>query len=266
MPFELPPNAFRSRLAKGDKLIGCWITLASTTAAEIVAEAGFDWVLIDMEHAPNEIEGVMNQARATLRSDAEPVVRVPVLDPTIVKRLLDGGIRSLMFPNIRTVDEARLAVAATRFPPHGIRGIAVTTRGGGYGRLPDYLTTAANDICVILQLESRQALEATAEIGAVEGVDALFIGPNDLAAEAGLIGQTGAPEIQRLMQGGLAQIQATGCAPGTLNFDHAQAMDLFRDGYGFIAVTGDGSLLARHSSAVVASYRDALTSELSGRQ
>lgn len=254
MPLTIAPNAFKAGLAAGRKQIGFWLTLASPSSTEIAAEAGFDWLLIDMEHAANEIGDVAHQVRASLRGHAEPMVRVPELNVAIVKRLLDAGVRSFMFPNIQTAEQARLAVAATRYPPNGVRGVAGTTRGAGYGRVPDYFKTADAQICIVIQLETAAAVAAAAGIGQVEGVDALFIGPSDLSADMGYIGAPGTPAVQETILKGLAAIKSIGKPAGTLNFAVDSATAQFKDGFDFIAVGGDGSLLAKQTTALVGQF------------
>jgi 4-hydroxy-2-oxoheptanedioate aldolase len=251
-------NQFKAALGTGKKQIGFWLTLASPTATEIAAEAGFDWLLIDMEHAPNDVADVVHHLRATGRGTAEPVVRAPVLDSTIVKRLLDAGVRSFMFPNIETVAQAELAVAATRYPPRGVRGVSATTRGAGYGRWPDYFKTAEDDICVLLQLETVAGIDAASEIAAVDGVDVLFIGPSDLSASMGHIGNPTAPAVQERIRTGLAAIKAAGVASGTLNFTFDAAVKQFGEGFDIIAVGGDGSLLTRQTNEMVSKFVAAL--------
>lgn len=262
MPSTFPGNGFKAAFGSGRKQVGYWLTLSSPAAAEIAAEAGFDWLLIDMEHAAKEVGDVVDHLRATLRGTAEPVVRVPELNASVVKRLLDAGVRSLMFPNIQSAEEAREAVAATRYPPHGIRGVAGTTRGAGYGRWPDYFTGAQAEICVILQLETEKAIAAAGEIGAVEGVDALFIGPSDLAADMGFIGRPTMPQVQAVIAEGLAAIKAAGLPAGTLNFTTDAALRQFGEGFDFIAVGGDGAGLATQTSALVNGFAAALASGL----
>jgi 4-hydroxy-2-oxoheptanedioate aldolase len=255
---NIPRNRFKAAFSSGRKQIGFWLTLASPAAAEIAAEAGYDWLLIDMEHAANEVGDVAHQVRATQRGTAEPMVRVPELNAAIVKRLLDAGVRSFMFPNIQDVEQAARAVAATRYPPRGVRGVAGTTRGAGYGRWPTYFAEAENEICVVLQLETAAAVAAASEIGAVDGVDALFIGPADLAADMGYIGKPGTPEVQAVIAQGLATIKSTGKPAGTLNFTMDAALRQFGEGFDFIAVGGDGSMLSRQTTEMVNKFTAAL--------
>jgi 4-hydroxy-2-oxoheptanedioate aldolase len=251
----LPLNTFKRALASKQKQVGFWLTLASTTATEIAAGAGFDWLLIDMEHSVNELPDVQDHLRATVGGTAEAVVRIPWNDPVVVKRMLDIGARSLMFPYVQNADEARRAVAATRYPPHGIRGFAGAARGSDYGRIKDYAARIHDELCVIVQVETPEAVKAIPEIAAVEGIDGIFIGPNDLAANMGFVGNMFAPEVNAAVQSAMEMINKAGKAAGLLNFRENEARDWFAAGFTFIAVAGDASLLARQTERVVAAFK-----------
>ncbi|HEX2215594.1 MAG TPA: aldolase/citrate lyase family protein [Xanthobacteraceae bacterium] len=251
----LQPNTFKRALAAKQKQVGFWLTLASTTATEIAAGAGFDWLLIDMEHSVNELPDVQDHLRATVGGTAEPVVRIPWNEPVLVKRLLDAGGRSLMFPYVQNAEEARQAVAATRYPPAGIRGFAGAARGSNYGRIKDYAQRIADEICVIVQVETPAAAKAIPEIAAVEGVDGIFIGPNDLAANMGFLGNMFAPEVNAAVREGMDKINQAGKAAGLLNFRENEARDWFGAGFTFIAVAGDAGLLARQTERIVSVFK-----------
>jgi 4-hydroxy-2-oxoheptanedioate aldolase len=258
MALHIPPNRFKASLQTGKKQVGFWLTMASPAATEIAAEAGFDWLLIDMEHSPNDLADVVHHLRASLRGTAEPMVRVPEAGATRVKRLLDAGVRSLMFPNIKSVGQAEEIVASTRYPPRGIRGVAGSTRGAWYGRAPNYLAEAEAEICVVLQIETAAALVQIKEIGAVDGVDAIFIGPNDLAADMGYLGNPGAPVMKEAIRRGLEDLNSVGVPAGMLEFNEGNALQLFQAGFDFIAVGGDGSLLAKQTTGLVNRFNSAL--------
>ena len=243
----LPPNNFKRALAEGKVQIGFWLGLESPLATEIVAGSGFDWLLLDMEHTGIDTSGVVEHLRAARGSPGELVVRVPSLDVVMVKRLLDLGVRSFMFPSIVDAGQARTAVAATRYPPHGMRGVSGNNRANNFARDPGYQQGYADEQCIVLQIESRPAVMAIGEIGAVEGVDALFIGPNDLAASMGLFGQPNAAEVDAVVEEALGRIGATGKAPGVLSFDVERATALIAKGYRMLAVGSDVGLLARRS-------------------
>ncbi len=248
----LGENEFKRRLKDGSKQPGLWLTLESPTATEILAGAGFDWLLLDMEHTTVDPSQVAEHLRAARGGTAELAVRIPWNEPILVKRLLDAGVRTLMFPMIQSAEEARAAVASTLYPPHGIRGVSGNMRANGFARIPDYSANYRREQCVIVQLESPKAIAAIEEIAAVDGVDALFIGPNDLAANMGLFGKPGAPEVKALIGEAITRIVKTGKAPGILNFNIPEACTLFKAGFAFIAVNSDTAILARRSEAILA--------------
>ncbi|HEY1721700.1 MAG TPA: aldolase/citrate lyase family protein [Magnetospirillaceae bacterium] len=248
-------NPLKRALVEGKKQVGFWLSAMSPVCTEISAGAGFDWLLIDMEHTGNEVGDVAHALRAAVGGTAEPVVRVPWNDHVMVKRLLDQGTRSLLFPYIESAEEAREAVAATRYPPHGVRGYAGTTRATNYGRRKDYSKTVHDEICVLLQVESPTALAAIPEIGAIDGVDGIFIGPNDLAANSGFLGNAAAPEMKAAILEGLKRIKATGKAAGTLNYREDEAKTLFDAGFQFIAVGGDVGALAREADRIAKAFK-----------
>jgi 4-hydroxy-2-oxoheptanedioate aldolase len=248
-------NPLKRALAEGRKQVGFWLSAMSPVATEISAGAGFDWVLIDMEHTGNEVGDVVHALRACTGGTAEPVVRVPWNDAVVIKRVLDQGARSLLIPYVESAEEAREAVAATRYPPHGIRGYAGTTRATNYGRRKDYAHTVQDELCVLLQVESPTALAAIPEIGAIEGVDGIFIGPNDLAANSGFLGNAAAPEMKATILKGLERIKATGKAAGTLNYREDEAKALFAAGFQFIAVGGDVGALAREADRIAKVFK-----------
>ncbi|GAA4333142.1 4-hydroxy-2-oxoheptanedioate aldolase [Pigmentiphaga soli] len=248
-------NPLRAR-ARADRLIGYWLTTASPMVTEIAAGAGFDWLLVDMEHAPNDLGDIVHHLRAAAAGgNAEPVVRMPVNDAVMVKRLLDAGARSLMFPNVQNADEARAAVAATRYPPDGIRGFSTVSRATRFGRLKDYAPRACETIYVIVQVETSQAIDNAAEIAAVEGVDCVFVGPNDLAANMGHLGKASAPEVQRKILDALAAIRSKGKRAGLLDYNVDSARKMFDAGFGLIAVGGDSGSIARAMDDLVARFR-----------
>lgn len=191
-------NALKRNLAAGAPQIGFWTGLRSPVIAECVSHSsGFDWFVIDMEHSPNELGDVLAQLQASQHGHAEPVVRVPWNEPVVVKRVLDIGAQSLLFPYIQTAEEAASAVASTRYPPHGGRGAMSVGRMNGYGtQMPHYYRDAAAQLCCIMQIETAAAIEHIPEISAVEGVDALFIGPADLAASLGHVGDPSHPDVR----------------------------------------------------------------------
>src|SRR6266404_319553 len=207
-------NSFKQAILEGRPQIGLWSSLCSNVAAEVIASAGFDWILVDTEHAPNELPMVFSQLQALVGGTAAPVVRPAWNDMVLVKRLLDVGAQNLLIPYVQTVDEARAAVAATRYPPQGIRGVAVTHRANRFGRVKDYFKRANEEICLLVQIETGLALQNLEDIAAVEGVDGLFIGPSDLAAALGHLGENNHPEVRAAIEDAFKRIRKAGKAPG----------------------------------------------------
>jgi 4-hydroxy-2-oxoheptanedioate aldolase len=251
----LPQNAFKRAIAEHRRQIGFWLTTGSPTVTEIAAGAGFDWLLVDMEHAANDLTDVVDHLRAAEGGTAEPAVRIPWNDTVVIKRVLDAGARTLMIPYVESAEEARAAVRATRYPPEGVRGFAGGSRATRYGRVKDYARNSAEAICVIAQIETPRALAAIPQIAAVDGIDGLFIGPNDLAANMGHLARASAPPVQEAIRSALAPIRAAGKAAGLLNYDEASARQQFEAGFSFIAVAGDSSLLARATERIAATFR-----------
>ena len=221
----------------------------------MAAGAGFDWLLIDMEHAPNELPDVAHHLRAAEGGTAEPVVRVPWNDAVMVKRLLDIGAKSLLFPFVQSAEEARRAVAATRYPPHGIRGFAGTTRANRYGRVAGYHRRAHEEICVLVQCETRKAVAEIPAIAAVDGVDGIFIGPADLAADMGHLADTQHAEVQAAILEAGKRIRAAGKAPGFLSLREDETRRVLDGGFLFVAVGSDAALFARQTDALARLYK-----------
>ena len=252
---DMPQNRFKRALAAGNQQIGLWMSLASPSATEVAAGAGFDWLLLDMEHSPNELPDIAHHLRAAEGGTAEPVVRVPWNEPVIVKRLLDIGARALLFPFVQSAEEARRAVAATRYPPQGIRGFAGTTRANRYGRVAGYAQNAAEEICILVQCETRKAVADIAAIAAVDGVDGIFIGPSDLAADMGHLGNTQHAEVQAAILDAGKRIKAAGKAPGFLSVREDETRRVLDGGFLFVAVNTDVAILARQSEALVRTFK-----------
>lgn len=238
-PYSGIPNTFKQRLAAGERLIGCWCSLASPITAEVLGVAGFDWLLLDGEHSPNDVSTFVPQLMALKDSVSAPVVRPSWNDAVEIKRLLDAGFYNFLVPFVQSADEARRAVAATRYPPQGIRGVSVSQRGNRYGTVPDYLARANDNICVMVQIESRAGVAAVSEIAAVEGVDGIFVGPSDLAAGMGHLGQSNHPEVQAAIADVFKIAKAAGKPTGILAPVEADARRYLDMGAGFVAVGSD---------------------------
>jgi 4-hydroxy-2-oxoheptanedioate aldolase len=254
-PGNFPRNTFKQALASFQRQIGLWSGLCSPMVAEIIAGAGFDWIVIDGEHAPNDIPSLLAQLQAMRGGSAEPVFRVPWNDPVVIKRALDVGARSLLIPFVQSAEEARKAVAAARYPPLGIRGVAVGPRANDYGRIQGYHANAHLDTCVLVQLESKAALKEIEAIAAVEGVDGLFLGPSDLAADFGQLGNPSHPEVQAAIQDAGERIRTAGKSAGILSGNVEAVERLISLGFNFTAVGSDVGLLARAAESIAARFR-----------
>jgi 4-hydroxy-2-oxoheptanedioate aldolase len=253
-PGHLPRNAFKQALAKGERQIGLWSGLASPIAAEIVAGAGFDWIVIDGEHGPNDITTLLPHLYAMRGGTAEPVFRVPWNDMVIIKRALDVGARSLLIPFVQNAEEARRAVAAVRYPPLGIRGVAVTPRANDYGRVQNYHKNAHLDTCVLVQLETRAALTHIEAVAAIDGIDGIFIGPSDLAADFGHLGNPRHSEVKAALQDAATRIRAAGKSAGILTGDLDDVEPFIEMGFNFTAVGSDVGILARGAEQLAARF------------
>ncbi len=241
-PYSSMPNTFRRDLRAGKTLIGCWASLASNITTEILGYAGFDWILIDGEHAPNDYTTFITQLQALKDSPSAPIVRPQWLDPVVIKRLLDIGFYNFLIPFIETPEQATRAVAATRYPPQGFRGVGTNHRGNKFATIPDYFERINDEICVTVQIESKQGVENAAAIAAVDGVDALFIGPSDLSAAYGVMLKPSRPEVQAAIQQILDGAKKHGKACGILAPVEADARKYLEMGMTFVAVGGDTGL------------------------
>jgi len=255
MHTELPVNRLKRALREGRPQIGLWSSLSSHVSVEVIAGSGFDWLLLDTEHSPNELTMVHSQLQAMAGGTASAVVRPIWNDAVVIKRLLDIGVQSLLVPWVQTADEARRAVAATRYPPDGIRGYAVTTRANNYGRVKDYAKRVNDELCVIVQIETRAALANLEAIAAIEGVDGVFIGPSDLAADFGHVGNSAHAEVRAAIDDAIGRIKRTGKAAGILAPVEADARHWLELGCLFVAVGSDVGVLARQSEALAAKFR-----------
>ncbi|PLR45742.1 2-dehydro-3-deoxyglucarate aldolase [Chimaeribacter arupi] len=233
------PNLFRQKLLQGDTLIGCWCALANPTSAEVLGLAGFDWLLLDGEHAPNDITTFVPQLMALKGSPSAAVVRPPYNEPVIIKRLLDIGFYNFLIPFVETAEQARNAVAATRYPPAGIRGVSVSHRSNNYGLVPEYFTSINDNIAVMVQIESQPGIDNIDEIAAVDGIDGLFVGPSDLAATLGYLGQANHPEVQAAIRHIFDRARAHGKPSGILAPVEADARRYLEMGATFVAVGSD---------------------------
>lgn len=250
-----PKNMLRRRLQAGEDLFGIWLGMADPYAAEIAATAGFDWLLIDGEHAPNDLRTTLAQLAVVERSASAPVVRLPDGDPARIKQMLDIGAQSLLIPMVESAAQAAALVAATRYPPEGFRGVGASlARASRFAAIPDYLTTANAEILLMVQVESRKGLTALPEILAVPGVDGVFIGPSDLAADMGQLGNTAAPEVRAAVTGALRQTRAAGKIAGVLATSPDFIAQCREAGANFLGIGIDVHLFAEALRGLSARY------------
>ena len=262
MPLRVEPgnadytNTFRDALATADRpLAGMWVCSGSPLIAELCAGSGLDWLLIDAEHSPNGLESIMAQLQAVNGYPVDVLVRPPVNDTVLIKQYLDLGVQNLLIPMVNSAAEAEAAVAATRYPPHGVRGVgSALARAARWNRIPDYLARAGETVSVTVQIESTAAVEAVENILAVDGVDAIFLGPSDLAASMGLLGQQEHPDVRAAVEHCLAAAKAAGKPSGVNAFNPDTARRYLDSGANFILVGADVAILARGSEALAAEY------------
>jgi len=251
---DLPVNRFKRALAVGQSQIGLWCSLSSHYSIEIVAGAGFDWILLDTEHSPNDLESLVTQLQAAAAYPSTPIVRVPWNDMVTIKRVLDIGAQTLLIPYVQNPDEARAAVAAMRYPPAGVRGVAGSTRATRFGRVREYAKHAHEELCLLVQLETRDALAHVEAIAAIDGVDGIFIGPADLHASMGYTGEVANPDVLPLIEDALRRIRRSGKAPGILVGDAQLAQRWIDAGSLFTAVGVDVGILARGADQLAARF------------
>jgi 4-hydroxy-2-oxoheptanedioate aldolase len=245
-----PENTFKTNLLAGKRSIGCWMSLCDPYTAEVTARAGFDWVLIDGEHSPNDLTAITRQLQV-VDPHTSPIVRLPMGEPWFIKQVLDAGAQTLLIPMVNTAEEARALVRAMRYPPDGIRGMgAVLGRASHFGGASDYVATANDQMCLIVQIETRTAVENLDAIMAVEGVDGVFVGPADLAADMGHGTDINAPEMKAMVADTLRRIKAAGKPGGIIDFDDDALEQHFANGAQFVAVGADIVFLSRGLSAL----------------
>ncbi len=249
-------NNFKQRLLAGEAMIGLWAGLASANAAELCAARGIDWLLIDGEHAPNDVPSILEQLRAVSAYPACPVVRPPMGEAWLIKQLMDIGATSLLVPMVDTAEQARAVVEATRYPPQGIRGVGSSmARASRYGMIRHYTEEANDNVCLLVQVESTLALQNLNSILAVDGVDGVFIGPADLSAAMGHLGNPEHPAVQREIESAIVKISKAGKAPGILTSNRDLAKRYLELGARFVAVGTDGSVLASGISSLVNEFK-----------
>ncbi|HYG87449.1 MAG TPA: HpcH/HpaI aldolase/citrate lyase family protein [Azospirillum sp.] len=252
---KISENAFKHAIEAGRLQVGLWSILSSHVTVEIIAGSGFDWLVLDTEHAPNELPMVYSQLQAAKGGTAHPVVRVPWNDMVTLKRYLDIGVQSFLIPYVETAEEAANAVSYTRYPPRGVRGYSAAPRASGFGRIRDYPQVCEAEIAVLVQVETRRGLDNIEAIAAIEGVTGIFIGPGDLSAALGHVGNPKHPEVQAAIEDAIARIRRAGKPAGILSADEALARRYIELGCAFVAVGSDLGILARTSEQLAAKFK-----------
>jgi 4-hydroxy-2-oxoheptanedioate aldolase len=245
-----PKNHFKARLGKQQQ-IGTFATLGSPAVAELLAGCGFDWILVDTEHSPVELTDVVDHLRAITVPGVSALVRPAWNDMVTIKRVLDQGAQTLLIPYVENAEEARAAVSFARFPPRGVRGVSGASRAANYGLTPDYFVAAEAEICVIVQIETASALEKIEDIASVDGVDAVFIGPSDLAASMGHIGNAMHKEVQSAIDSGFRRLKAIGKPSGYLTGNEDEFRQRLAEGVDFISYATDAVLIRNAAKSLV---------------
>jgi 4-hydroxy-2-oxoheptanedioate aldolase len=258
----LPTNHFKHALRAGHAQIGIWSTIPSPFVCELIGGAGYDWVLLDTEHTPTDVPLMLHQLQAVAAAQPRPggspthaVVRPAWNDPVLIKRYLDIGAQTLLLPFVQNAEEAQAAVRAIRYAPQGIRGMGGSTRAANFGRTADYVARAADELCLLVQVETAEALEQIEAISAVDGIDGIFIGPADLSASLGYPGQARHPAVNGIIDDAIRRIRACGKAPGILMVDEPRARECLALGAQFVAVALDTILLRDGLDATAARFR-----------
>ena len=253
---ERVTNPFKHAIRGDVPQIGLWAALADAYVTEVLATAGFDWLLIDNEHAPNDVRSTLAQLQAVAAYSVHPIVRPVRSDTALIKQLLDIGVQTLLLPMIDSAEQARDAVAATRYPPEGVRGVgSALARASRWNRIPNYLGTAADELCVLVQVETVTGLDNLRDIASVPGVDGVFFGPADLSASMGFLGKPGEAAVREAIRSGIQIVREAGKAAGVLAPDRAFAQEYFVAGANFIAVGTDTGLLSTAASQLARAYK-----------
>lgn len=262
---DMPINTFKQRLKSGEAQIGLWLGLADPYCAELAANAGFDWLLIDGEHAPNDLRGLLGQLQAVAPYASQAIIRPVIGDSALIKQILDIGAQTLLVPMVESAEQARELVRAIHYPPSGVRGVgSALARASRWNSIPGYLDQADAQMCLLVQIENLEGLARLDEIAAVEGVDGVFIGPADLSAAMGHRGNPGHPEVQAAIEDAIVRIQKAGKAAGILSADQKLARRYIELGARFVAVGVDTTVLMRGLQTLAAGFKDAAPPPTSG--
>lgn len=255
-------NRFKTAIQQGKPQIGLWLDMGEAITAEIAGTAGFDWLVIDGEHGPNDLRSIIDQLRALATSSAEPVVRIPVGESWIIKQMLDAGARTLLVPMVDSAAEAAALVSAMHYPPRGIRGMgAVVARASGFNTIDNYAQTASDGLCLLVQAETRAAIADLDNILKVDGIDGVFIGPADLAADMGYLGRIDEPEVQDVIEASISKIVASGKAAGILTFNEVYNKRYMELGASFVAVGADVTEFSSALKSLCGRYKGGATAK-----
>lgn len=252
---EMPTNAFKRAISQGQPQIGLWLSLCSNIGAEAMAYSGYDWLLIDTEHTPNNPASVLTQLQAVATGTATPIVRPAWNDTVLIKGYLDIGAQSFLVPYVESAEEAQAAVEAVRYPPHGMRGVATSTRGNKFGRVKDYFEKADAEICLLIQVETQKGYDNLDEILAVEGVDGVFVGPSDLSAGLGHLNNPLHPDVQAAIFDINKRCMAAGKPAGILTPVEDEAKAYLEAGFTFVAIGSDLGLMIKNGDALVRRFK-----------
>ncbi len=262
---KIPTNRFKQALLTGERQIGLWCALADAYACEILASVGFDWLLLDAEHAPNDLRTLLAQLQAVAPYSTHPVIRCADGSSTAIKHYLDIGAQTLLIPNVESAEMAQRIVASARYAPQGFRGVgSALARASLWNQIEDYLPKANAEVCILVQVESVAALRQVDSIAGVEGVDGVFFGPADLSASMGFLGKPGASEVQAALLGGIDSVLKSGKAAGILTSDKALAQTYLDRGAKFVAVGADTTLLQRAAHGLLAHFNQVEVKASSG--
>lgn len=249
----LPRNRFKQKLAGNEPIFGLWLGVPDTSVAEIMAGAGFDWLVVDHEHGPYEVRDVMAHLQAVAPYDVAPIVRPVEASRSLLKKLCDIGVQTFLIPMIDSAQQAQAVVEAVRYPPKGVRGLGTSmARAARWGAVPGYIRTADDEMCVIVQVESKNALQNVVEIASVDGVDAVFIGPSDLSASMGYGGDVSHPEVVAAVSAGLREIKQAGKHAGLLCLDESRIGHYVDCGASFVGVGVDSLLIGNAARSLIA--------------
>ena len=253
---QLPVNTFKQRLLQAEPQIGLWLGLANAYCAELAANAGFDWLLLDAEHAPNDVRSLLAQLQAIAPYPSQAIIRPPIGDTALIKQLLDIGAQTLLVPMVETAAQAQQLVRAMRYPPQGVRGVgSALARASRWNSIPGYLDLADEQMCLLVQIENLEGLANLDAIAAVEGVDGLFIGPADLSAAMGQRGNPGHPDVAAAIADAIRRVRQAGKAVGILSADPILARRYIELGAHFVAVGVDTTVLMKGLQSLAGQYK-----------